>query len=611
MLKTSIQTRLIAAFLVILILPCSVVGWFSYLEARQQVEDQIMQSASQSVQSANHEINTLISKSLSDMDYLAQKINGQMVDGTASPQVRAILEPYKAINPQYEVVYFGTNTGVMIFSPDRTIEGYDPKTRPWFIKATENKGKAIISDPFLSATNNQIAVNPSKTSDDGSGVVGGSLVLTELAKRVNSIKVGQNGYVFILDKDRKYVTNPTIEPGTENTEPYITEFYESDAGTVDFQFNGVDTKGVFVTNELTGWKIIGAIEMSEVANATKGILYTTIAVIAIAIIIGVMLALWIVRSITTPLKQLIHTTEKIAAGNLTEEIAIHSKDELGQLSASVNHMVHNLRDLIGGVVSSSHNVASASEQISATTQEIAGRISVQSQSAQNMQELFSELSVAINSAAENAEEAAELATQTTSIAHDGGSIVKNSISSMNQVNLQMTRLEEDSNKIGEIIEVIDDISDQTNLLALNAAIEAARAGEQGRGFAVVADEVRKLAERSGEATKQITAIIKGMQENTHRSVMAVSDGVSQSEETGKAFDRIIEMISKTELKVGEIAAACEEQAAQSNEVMHSIENISAASQEAAAASEETAATSQSLAQLAEGLNESVSVFKIK
>ncbi|MBP1154013.1 MULTISPECIES: cache domain-containing protein [unclassified Paenibacillus] len=173
MLKMSIQTRLIAAFLVILILPCSVVGWFCYLEARQQVEDQIMQSASQSVQSANHEINTLISKSLSDMDYLAQQIHAEMVDGTASPQVRAILEPYKAINPQYEVVYFGTNTEVMIFSPDRTIEGYDPRTRPWFITATENKGKAIVSDPFLSATNNQIAANPSKMSDDESGVVGG------------------------------------------------------------------------------------------------------------------------------------------------------------------------------------------------------------------------------------------------------------------------------------------------------------------------------------------------------------------------------------------------------------------------------------------------------
>nr|WP_245246894.1 MULTISPECIES: Cache 3/Cache 2 fusion domain-containing protein [unclassified Paenibacillus] len=118
---------------------------------------------------------------------------------------------------------------------------------------------------------------------------GGSLVLTDLAKRVNSIKVGQNGYVFILDKDGKYVTNPTIEPGTENTEPYVTKFYESNTGAVDFQFNGVNNKGVFVTNELTGWKIIGAIEMSEITNATKGILYTTIAVIVIAIIIGVCL----------------------------------------------------------------------------------------------------------------------------------------------------------------------------------------------------------------------------------------------------------------------------------------------------------------------------------
>jgi methyl-accepting chemotaxis protein len=182
---------------------------------------------------------------------------------------------------------------------------------------------------------------------------------------------------------------------------------------------------------------------------------------------------------------------------------------------------------------------------------------------------------------------------------------------MQQVSKAMSRLEEDSNKIGNIIEVIDDIADQTNLLALNAAIEAARAGDQGRGFAVVADEVRKLAERSSEATKEISAIIKNMQENTKQSVSAVLDSVAQSTQTGESFGKIVRMVGDSTHKVNEIAAACEQEAAQASDVMISVESIAAASEEAAAASEETATTSQSLAQLAGELDASIAVFQLK
>ncbi|CAM3723648.1 methyl-accepting chemotaxis protein [Marinicrinis lubricantis] len=336
----------------------------------------------------------------------------------------------------------------------------------------------------------------------------------------------------------------------------------------------------------------------------------TIGIIVVAVAVSLLLAFGISRMITKSINKLMHIVAEIAAGDLRQDVDIKAKDEVGQLAASVNEMLENLRDLIGKTLQSAQSVAAASQQISASTEEIASGSADQSSAAQRMNELFRDLSEAVNSVAQSAEQASELSNQTVSVARQGGTIVQSSMESMETVNIQMKRLEDDSTKIGEIIEVIDEIAEQTNLLALNAAIEAARAGEQGRGFAVVADEVRKLAERSGEATKQITSIIKGMQSNTGVSVQSVSEAVQKTKQVHDSFAEIIDMVNQTATNVNEIAAASEEQSAQVNDFVHSIESIASTSEEAAAASEETASSSQSLAKLSEELNEVVSVFKI-
>lgn len=611
-IQLTIRARLIVAFLVILIVPCISIGWFSYQKAATAVTKQIMNNATQSLEISNNQITALISSAISDMDYLSTQFHKANIEGAESPQIQEILDQYKSVHPNFQSAFFGTEGGLMIRSPKQKMEdGYDPRAREWYVQAKAHKGTAIVNKPSVSAASGDVVVVPSKTTSDGSGVVGGNLDLSKLSETISQIKIGTNGYVSILDEDQNYLVHPTIAPGTKGDSAIISKFYESASGTLDYEFEGKSKRAVYTVNELTGWKLVGGIEMSEITQATRGILYTAIIVITIAILLGALIIYGIIRSIMGPLQQLMSATEKIADGDLTEEITIRSQDEIGHLSASVNHMIRKLRELIGGVLSTSQNVAAASEQISATTDEVAKGSTVQAEASQLMHEQFTELSIAINSVAQSAEEAAILASKTTLIAHNGGDRVNHSIESMTQVSTQMERLEEDSVKIGDIIEVINDISEQTNLLALNAAIEAARAGEQGRGFAVVADEVRKLAERSGEATKQITSIIKGMQQNTHKSVSAVAAGVNQSQQTGQAFKEIMAMINETEQKVGEIAAASEEQAAQANEVMQSIESISSASQEAAAAAEETAATSHSLALLAEGMNEAVSIFKVK
>ncbi|MFC4306341.1 methyl-accepting chemotaxis protein [Cohnella boryungensis] len=336
----------------------------------------------------------------------------------------------------------------------------------------------------------------------------------------------------------------------------------------------------------------------------------TIVVVIVAIVLSILFGYFISQSIARPLRKVVQLVAQVAEGDLRQTVNYNTKDEIGVLSGSIDHMVLNLRQMASSIIGHSHNLSAAAEQISSSTEEIASGNTTQANAAQTISELFKELSAAIHSVASNTEQASALSETTMQIAGEGNDIIRSSMESMNEVSGKMSRLENDSQRIGEIIEVIEDIADQTNLLALNAAIEAARAGEQGRGFAVVADEVRKLAERSGEATKQITGIIRGMQDNTRLSVKAVEESAEFSKKTGESFRQISNMVNEAGQKVSEIAAASEEQAAQASTVLDSVENISAATEEAAAASQETAATAQSMAHLAEQLQVSVGMFKL-
>jgi methyl-accepting chemotaxis protein len=273
---------------------------------------------------------------------------------------------------------------------------------------------------------------------------------------------------------------------------------------------------------------------------------------------------------------------------------------LGLLASAKVYM--STTRLVEKVTELTKHVLSSSQEIMSATGEIASGSQVQAESAETSNEMINEMALAIQSVAASSEKASYAAEQVVGLAAQGNDIVQRAISEMKDISSKIQELNLRSEKIGDIIEVIDEIADQTNLLALNAALEAARAGSAGKGFAVVADEVRKLAERSSHATKEIAALIKTIQQNTQEAVISAKAGDEASLKAGAAFLEIQKTIQQTAENITEIAAACEEQASQSAEVQTSIQSMAAIIEETAAGAEETAASTTEMVKSIENMN---------
>ncbi|HHY74122.1 MAG TPA: HAMP domain-containing protein [Bacillus bacterium] len=349
----------------------------------------------------------------------------------------------------------------------------------------------------------------------------------------------------------------------------------------------------------------------QVVETGNRIMLITIVISVLAAIIGVTIAVILANKISNPIIEIVNRLKKVASGDLSgDKVIVKSEDEVGQLGDAINDMTSSLRVLIGDVLESANNLAASSEEISASTEQIATGSQTQANHAGQASEMVKEMVNAILAVAKNAEETSNSSEIMVHSAEKGNDVIQDTLIGMNDISEKIADLSGKSVQIGEIVEVIDDIAEQTNLLALNAAIEAARAGEAGKGFAVVADEVRKLAERSSKATKEISELIQSIQANTDASVEAVEIGNEKAKNAGEAFKEIIDLVKIAATKVAEIAAASEEQNAQSHEVLHAVESIAAVAEETAAGVQETAATANDLAKMAESLSQLAAKFKI-
>nr|WP_116831175.1 methyl-accepting chemotaxis protein [Pseudomonas syringae] len=362
---------------------------------------------------------------------------------------------------------------------------------------------------------------------------------------------------------------------------------------------------------------------SRDADSAKSV-QMIIAATALAMVLGILAAWVITRQITTPLQETLEVVERVASGDLSRNLKVDRKDELGKLQATIQRMTVSLRELVGGIRDGVTQIASAAEELSAVTEQTSAGVNSQKVETDQVATAMHEMTATVQEVARNAEEASEAAVAADRQARDGERVVNEAIAQIERLasavgnsSEAMGALKQESDKIGSVLDVIKSVAEQTNLLALNAAIEAARAGEAGRGFAVVADEVRSLAQRTQKSTEEIEALIARLQSGTQQATTVMdssrelsTSSVELTRRAGGSLANITKTVSSIQAMNQQIAAAAEEQSATAEEINRSIINVRDVSEQTSAASEETAASSVELARLGNHLQVLVSRFTV-
>ena len=445
--------------------------------------------------------------------------------------------------------------------------------------------------------------------------------------------MGESGEAYLVGSDRlmrsnsRFSEEPTISTLEVATDATAAAISGKEGMQIVDDYRGVPVVSSYSPLKLEGlhWVILAEMDLEEVMIPASALRNQIVIAGSIAAAVVAALALFFSLGLVRPIYPIVERAGEIAAGDLTgKALPVRSKDEIGQLTVSMNEMSRSLSEVVTQVAISARDVATASTEIAASSEEMSQGMGEQSEQVTQVSAAIEEMSASVVEVARKSGDAANNASQSGEVAQAGGDVVEQTIEGMRAISeavsagaASVAELGKRGEQIGKIIDVINDIADQTNLLALNAAIEAARAGEHGRGFAVVADEVRKLADRTTKATDEIGESIKAIQTETSEAVKRmnagtdqVAAGVESATEAGQSLKKIVTSAQEVAGMIQSIAAAAEQQSAASEEVSKNISTISAISDQANEGARQSAEAVSGLSQRAAQLQTMLGRFKL-